>query len=202
MITRLNNVFSNSSALMATLLDLHFPTGSIIDATYGLGVFYKNVPHRIVVGVDWARGLGAIRADSRRLPFADDSFDVGVCDPPYKRGDGARYEHRYGVAPHTEQQVTRLYEAILPELLRVSRQGLIVKVQDGTDGHKFYPRHIQIAGYIKEMTGLDPHDIAVVARSVLPCTLVRGRQHFFRQGVSYFLVYKWRNKFPFRPIRF
>jgi hypothetical protein len=212
-----HNTFPDSSAAIAAILSLHFPEGTILDVNYGLGVFYKQCGPRAVTGVDIRDAsqilgfhpptAGYTMTDNAALPFADDSFDIGVVDPPYKRGNGnTRYTERYGAAPRTEQQCTRLYLAALPELLRVCRRGLIIKCQDGTDGHGFYPRHIQLAAWMQEKTGLAVHDIAAVVRSNVPDANVgegKGRpRHFFQQSMSYFLIYRWRQKSPFKPVRF
>lgn len=186
---------------MKAILDLHFPSGSVLDVNYGLGVFYKLCPDREITGVDIRPGA-TYQLDNRNLPFADDSFDVGVCDPPYKRGDGVKYEKRYGVAPKTETQVTRSYHETLPELLRVSTKGVVIKLQDGTDGHRFYPRLFLICDWMCEQTGLVPHDICHIARFNLAGTMAQGTPHFFKQAVSYFLIYKWESKNPCIPVRF
>ena len=154
-----------------------------------------------MTGVD-IRDTGDVVADNKALPFDSDSFDVAVCDPPYKRGDGKKYEHRYGVAPKTETKVTRDYYATLTECLRVARRGVIVKIQDGTDGHRFHARHLHVAEWMKQQTGLDPHDICVNVRRTLAPTMAQGVPHFFQNGVSYWLIYAWRSKAPFRPVRF
>jgi hypothetical protein len=194
-----SNVFPESSSAIAEILNRHFPTGSILDVNYGLGVFYKNVASRRIVGVD-LKPTGTVIADNKALPFQNASFDVGVVDPPYKRGDGKRYEHRYGLAPKTETKVTWSYYAALEELLRVVRHGLIIKCQDGTDGHRVHARHFTLMTWMKEKTGLEPHDIAINARFSLPSMMAQGRSHFFQQGVSYFLIYRWTG--CFKPVRF
>lgn len=194
------NVFNESATAVAEILNLHFPTGTIIDVNFGLGAFYRKT-NRAVTGVD-IRPPAEIICDNRKLPFADNSFDVGVCDPPYKRGDGKKYEHRYGKAPKTETQVTWSYYDTLAELLRVVRCGVIIKVQDGTDGHRFHARHIMVANWMKEKTGLEPHDIAMNARKNLAPTMAQGTPHFFQQGASYFLIYRWKSKSPWKPVRF
>lgn len=195
------SVFRLSADAMRAILNLHFPRGRILDVNWGLGAFYRQCGHRDVTGVD-VRPCGHLQCDNRSLPYGDNAFDVGVCDPPYKRGDGRKYEHRYGVAPKTETKVTRSYYETLTELLRVSASGVIIKLQDGTDGHRFHPRLLQVAGWMKSQTGLDPHDICHVARPRLAGTMVQGTPHFFKQGVSYFLIYKWRRKNPCKPVRF
>lgn len=55
---------------------------------------------------------------------------------------------------------------------------------------------------MKEKTGLEPHDIAVNARSTLGSTMAQGRPHFFQNGLSFFLIYRWRQKRPYKPVRF
>ena len=197
----LASTFRESSDAMRSILDLHFPIGRIVDVNWGLGVFYRKSSHRDVTGVD-IRPTGDIQCDNRNLPFSDNEFEVGVCDPPYKRGDGKKYEHRYGVAPKTETQVTKSYYETITELLRVSSAGIVVKLQDGTDGHKFHARLFQVATWMKEQTGLDPHDMCHIARESLAGTMAQGEPHFFKQGVSYFLIYKWRQKAPYKPVRF
>lgn len=197
-----NNVFSNSAENIAAILNLHFPRGTILDVNYGLGRFYRNVKHRKITGVDIRPGA-TVKCDNRQLPFEDDSFDIDVCDPPYKRGDGVRYEKSYGKAPKTETQVTWSYHETLTELLRVSRHGLIVKLQDGTDGHRFFDRRFHITTWLKDKIGLEPHDVSCNVRFSLASTLVPGRvPHFFQQGVSYFLIYRWSQKNPYKRARF
>jgi hypothetical protein len=197
-----HNLFSDSASAMAAILALHFPKGDILDVTYGLGAFYKLCPHRRVESLD-LRPPARIIGDNTALPFRDDSYDVGVLDPPYKRGTGNdRYTERYGKAPNTEQKCTRLYFAALPELLRVCRQGLIVKCQDASDGHMFHCRHQELAAWVKTRTGLGVHDIAIVGRRGVPDSKTNGRRHFLQQSISYFLVWKWRRKSPWKPWRF
>jgi len=197
-----HNVFPDSATAMASILAMQFPEGTILDVNYGLGVFYKHVPNRDITGVD-VRPPAKIICDNTSLPFAADSFDVGVIDPPYKRGNkNGRYENRYGVAPCTEQKATRLYFAALPELMRVCRNGIIIKCQDAADGHTFYARHAQIMEWMKEQTGLNVHDIAVCVRHGLPNSTTNGKRHFLQQAMSYFLIYRWRQKEPFKPVRF
>ncbi len=198
------NVFRRSADAMRAILELHFPSASIVDVTYGRGVFYQRAPGgHLLVGLD-VRPTAHVVGHCGHLPFGDDAFDVGVIDPPYKRGDDFRYLDRYGAHLSTETQVLRLYQVALVELLRVARAGLVVKVQDGTDGHRFHPKHAEVIDEMRRRSGLWPHDIAYVVRSGAPDRVVQGSPHFFRQGVSHFLIYKWREKSNslFKPWRF
>jgi hypothetical protein len=195
------NVFPDSATAMRSILGLHFPDGTILDVNFGLGTFYKKTD-RPVTGVD-VRPPAAIICDNKELPFPDDSFDIGVCDPPYKRGSrNVRYTDRYGVAPCTEPRVTKSYFPALTELLRLCRIGIIVKCQDASDGHSFTPRHVIIVNWMRKQTGLFVHDIAIVARRSVPNATTQGTRRFFQQSISYFLVWKWKQKRPFRAMRF
>lgn len=155
-----------------------------------------------MIGVD-IRRIAHIQADNRKLPFADNSFSIGVCDPPYRRGNGdTKYTDRYGKAPYTAKRVTQQYFDLLPELLRVSRDGIIIKAQDETDGHRFFFRTLTIVDRVKELTGLEPHDVAYLVKSGVMDNNVEGRErHFMANCISYFVVYKWREKYkPFRYV--
>jgi len=197
----LGNVFGDSASAMQRILDLHFPHALVLDVNYGQGVFYKKSSHK-VIGVD-LRPTGQVVADNRRLPFRDDCTDVGVLDPPYKRGPrNLRYQDRYGVAPCTEPRVTKSYLEAMPEILRTCRQGMIIKCQDATDGHRFYARHITIVNWMKEQTGLDPHDMAIVARKGGASSHQIGTPRYMQQALSYFLIWKWKSKHPFRRVVF
>lgn len=196
------NAYKNSSDAMETILNLHFPTGSILDVNHSIGVFYKNVK-RDVVGID-VRPVTHILADNRCLPFCDNSFSVGVADPPYRRGNGdTKYTKRYGKAPYTAKRVSQQYYDLIPELIRISKDGMIIKAQDETDGHKFYHRMFSLVCFIKQLTNLEPHDIVYLVKTGVMDNNVKGRnRHFTANCVSYFLVYRWVAKNPFRPVRF
>src|SRR5271169_3135539 len=70
----------SNAAVFADLLRLHVPEGSLVaDVTYGKGVFWRDVP-------DGAYQLAAsdlrTGVDCRSLPYADQTLDALVLDPP------------------------------------------------------------------------------------------------------------------------
>jgi hypothetical protein len=146
-----------------------------------------------VTGVD-IRDTGDIVADNRSLPLPDDSHDVGVIDPPYKRGAGNRiFEKAYGKAPCTyRRMMTQYYEAI-PELLRVVRCGIVAKVQDGCEAERLYANHIELANWMRLHYGLALADLAVLVASGRRPAHTHGQRRRFQQTLSYFLVWKWPN---------
>lgn len=193
-----SGIFKNSAPAMSQIIGRHFPTGSILDLTFGQGVFYKETT-RTVIGCDLlSKPRIKVQADCRRAPFADSSFDLVVLDPPFKTGHRF-YDSRYGQKPlefNTEQKVTRVYLEAIPEAIRIARQGMIVKLTDGSDGHRVYMRHIEIAQYVADLTGLPVFDYALLIRSeratIIPPQGTRSR--FFPKPVSYFLIWKWIEK--------
>ena len=204
------NVFSESPQAVAAILAQHFAEATrIIDPTGSIGVFYRDLPEHVKAT------RGDIRpevspdyiGDFRSIPFADASFDVSFFDPPYKRGSRNkgtttdRYAQRYGVAPNNENAATKLYYEGIPELFRVARSGVVIKMQDAADGHTFHDRRYLVTKRVEELTGLRPHDTVLIHRKEPMSTLTNGRRRFFRQAVSYFVVWKFRSKEPFRQFR-
>lgn len=197
-------IFRRSDDAMCSVVNLHFKEATILDATYGDGVFYKKLDKKVTRG-DIRSGLEVdYIGDCSALPFANDSFDLVVIDPPFKIAH-RRYDERYGqsrLSFNTEQKVTRLYEASISELFRVARSGVVIKLSDGSDGHRTYMRHITISNMVKDTIGLDLFDYCVIARENVPSVLRSGAtQRFFQKPISYFLIWRFL-KYPFRAVRF
>ena len=198
-------IFENSAKAIEAILSLHFPEGTILDVTAGQGTFWRLTSGRKITKGDLLnRDDRDYIGDARNLPFSDASFDLAVLDPPFK-WVGRRYDRRYGQSHlkfNTETKVDRLYYSAIPELFRVARQGAIIKLVDGTDGHRHFPRLARIAEFIKALNGLEIHDSAIIVRKGIPNNLVPGKkQRFFRRPISHFLIYKFEGN-PKRGIRF
>lgn len=129
---------SNNAQLIVDLEQLGYIDGNVLDATYGLGRFWKlHRPERLTA-VDLDRRRGVLVADFRCLPFADNTFTSTTFDPPYKlngtsTGKGAATcDDDYGVAAgyqSIEQRHQLMYDGIT-ECARVTAGYLIVKCQD------------------------------------------------------------------------
>src|SRR3990167_10125541 len=74
-----------SADCIRDIFTLHFPTAKkVLDATYGSGRFWSWDHHLDIVGVDCDPPVPCtVKADYRKLPFADSSCDVLVFDPPF-----------------------------------------------------------------------------------------------------------------------
>ena len=192
------NVFNDGAVLVKSILTTHFTGASkLLDSTSSVSAMHK------------AHGRFVVRGDIRpevkphyigtfdALPFADNSFQVGFLDPPFKRGVRAREDYyvlRYGIAPNNENACTKSYYKGMDELVRVCSCGMVVKFMDASDGHTFHDRRYSLCNYMLSVHGLKLHDVAVlVADSRLPQTST-GVRRFLGQSCSYFLVWCWDSK--------
>lgn len=200
MSTASGNVFTTSDDAVAAIMARHFSSVRLVyDPTGSYGVFYKQLSPAVrVVRSDLRSEVAPdFLASFDAIPLANSSADVVFFDPPYKRGSRNRassdhYTQRYGHAPNTENAATKQYYRAIPELFRVARHGVVIKLQDAADGHSFHDRRLLVSKAVEEHTELRPHDVVVIYRRSPIKTLTGGRRRFFRQQVSYFLAWKWR----------
>jgi tRNA G10 N-methylase Trm11 len=195
------------------ILDIHVPKGSkIADVTWGRGVFWKKVPteNYEVHGTDIATGV-----DCRNLPYADESFDCIVLDPPYmegfyrkqndhKAGSGtyATFSSAYSNGdelnadtqntgtPKWHAAVTDMYFKTGIEAYRVLKKkgNLIVKCQDEVSAGKQWLTHVEIINEY-ESYGFYTKDLFVVVRTNKPSVSRLKKQVHARKNHSYFLVF-------------
>ncbi len=195
------------------ILELHVPRGSLVaDVTYGKGTFWQNVPdgYYRVQGTDIATGV-----DCRQLPYADNTIDCVVLDPPYmegfyrkassqKAGSGSYSTFRQAYANGDEVNedthhegtakwhaaVTDIYFRAGAEAYRVLHPGgvLITKCQDEVSAGKQWLTHVEIINKYEEM-GFYTKDLFVVVRNNKPGVSRLKQQIHARKNHSYFLVF-------------
>jgi hypothetical protein len=125
----------SSAQVVERLLGLLFPdAATVLDTTYGSGSFWRGSHADVsVTGLDLdpARARDVV-GDFTALPFLDNSFDVVIFDPPYHTDVGRKgsvTQARFG----SFKRLADLQLAVqlgTAEAWRVSRLGVIVKVQD------------------------------------------------------------------------
>lgn len=99
----------------------------VFDATFGRGVWWKSFSPSVLI-----RGAG----DFRKLPAADNTYDVVAFDPPYRLNgtpDRGEEDSRYGIdIPTRWQDRLVLMTEGLNECIRVTRVGgrVLMKCQD------------------------------------------------------------------------
>lgn len=198
-----------SAEVFPMILSLHVPDGAVVaDVTYGRGTFWKNVPpgKYVLYATDIQTGV-----DCRDLPYADQTIDCVVLDPPYMEGfyrrvgtqmagTGTHMSFRQAYSngePMWEDGAPRYHDAVLNfyleagrEAYRVLRTGgvLIVKCQDEVSANIQHLTHVEIINAYTEM-GFYPKDLFVLVRPNRPGVSRIKKQEHARKNHSYFLVF-------------
>lgn len=190
------------------ILDLHVPPGSVVaDVTWGKGVFWKQVPkdRYVLHASDLQMGI-----DCRKLPYADDSHDCVVLDPPYMEGLFRRsQDHMAGAGnfaafrdhysdgeattsdgPKYHAAVTDLYFRAGREAYRVLRHRgiLIVKCQDEVSANQQRLTHVEIINEYERL-GFYTKDLFVIVRTNRPGVSRLLKQEHARKNHSYFIIF-------------
>ena len=184
------------------ILKLYVRRGSVVaDVTYGKGVFWRQVPKRYYQVLATVIQDGV---DCRDLPYADESIDCVVLDPPYMHSPGgtahevhAAFERHYrnnGTGNLTNgkyhEAVLELYVDAGREAWRVLRERgvLVVKCQDEVCSNRQRFTHVEIMTAYEDM-GFVSEDLFVVMRKNRPGVSRAVRQVHARKNHSYFLVF-------------
>jgi hypothetical protein len=156
MSSRLHSIeYGTSAQTVAKMLRVLFPDArTVCDLTYGSGKFWTDNPPWRVTGIDLnpARARD-VCADFTALPFADGAFDVAIFDPPYLSGCSkagtAIIGDRFSFF-RTDQDVYDSVTSGAAEAWRVSRIGVIVKVQNYSHSGRFVRMTRWVEGAIPE----------------------------------------------------
>lgn len=198
-----------NAELFPKILKLHVPAGAkIADITWGLGVFWKKVPEGLydVHGSDLKTGV-----DCRKLPYADESFDAIVFDPPYMEGffrkstshlggsgTHAAFRNAYSNGQATQEGGPKWHAAVVDlyvqggkETARVLKPNgiFIVKCQDEVSANRQWLTHVEIINEYAKL-GFYARDLFVVVRSNQPGVSRILKQVHARKAHSYFLVFQ------------
>jgi Methyltransferase domain len=195
-------VQGNNSALIAAVARLYLPDAAIVaDVTWGYGVFWQrfNGSRQFTLfGSDMRQEYpekipqkpADLIADFRQLPYADESIDVVVLDPPYTHCGHYINNYKYNskLTDHMRHpEVIGLYHAGMREAHRVLRPGgtLWVKCKDEIDSGQCWS-HIELY-QIAQKLGLRAADLFVLASRPAP-TRRHLRQHHALKTHSYLWI--------------
>ncbi len=199
-----NLVFSSYTAdndeVFPFILSLYVkPSSTVADVTYGKGVFWRQVPEGAynLLPSDLADGI-----DCRNLPYADQSIDCVVFDPPYMHTPGgtAHQNHQNYEGYYKNNQASsekKYHEAVLDlyftaaqEAWRVLRVGgiYVVKCQDEVCANIQRLTHVEIINELQQQ-GYVAEDLFVVTRRNKPGVSRILTQAHARKNHSYFLVF-------------
>jgi hypothetical protein len=155
LIERLYSVEMGSSAqTVAKMLRVLFPDATTaLDMTYGSGNFWKGAPSFSVVGIDIDPDRARdVCADFTQLPFAADTFDVAIFDPPYLADVSVKNPGIVGRRFGSYARQVHVHAAVrrgMREAWRVARIGVIVKVQIHTHASLL----VDMEGWVRESIG-------------------------------------------------
>ena len=190
-------------------MSLHVPKDAeVADVTYGKGVFWRKIPdgqYRTFL-TDINSGV-----DCRDLPYAEQSIDAVVLDPPYMEGFFRRKENQKAAGgthsafrnyysngneaqtekgPRWADAVLAFYFAAIDEANRVLRDKgvLVVKCQDQVSANIQRLTHVEIINFA---AGRDFYckDIFVLVRNNAPAVSRIIKQNHARKRHSYFLIF-------------
>lgn len=202
------SAFTGGNAdIFPQILDLHVSDGAkVADVTYGTGVFWKNVDlsRYELIPTDIATGI-----DCRVLPYASESLDALILDPPYmegllrsnknhKAGGGAYSAFReyysngdeVSTGPKWHAAVSDLYYKAGAEAFRVLKDSgvMIVKCQDEVSANRQWLTHVEIINHYESL-GFYTKDLFVVVRLNKAGVSRLKKQVHARKNHSYFLVF-------------
>jgi hypothetical protein len=195
--------------LFPHVLSLYVAPGStVVDTTYGKGVFWRKIPkgRYKLKKSDLHTGV-----DAAKLPYDNASIDCLVFDPPYMHTPGGsahknhqNYEEYYrnNIIQVVEQGIPKKYhEAVLDlyykagkEAHRVLRnEGMyIVKCGDEVCANQQRLTHVEV---INEFSGIGfvAEDLFILLRENLPGVSRVLRQAHAKKNHSYFIVFRKSN---------
>jgi hypothetical protein len=156
-------VLGDNAALMASIAPLYL-TGSVLDVTYGRGLWWRQFKPAPFLGHDLADGI-----DFRDLPHGDRSWDTVCFDPPYIPTRAAataslegRFRSSYGLGEtRSKAELDALVADGLAECARVAQRWVLAKCCDyAENAGTFVLGHVTaiLAG---ERAGLRVHDLIV-----------------------------------------
>lgn len=208
-----------NAEIFPKILSLHVPKGAkVADITWGQGVFWKCVPPTDyeVYGTDIKTGV-----DCRKLPYADESFDCVVFDPPYMEGFFRRSpDHLGGGGTHssfrkayshgepTLEEGPKWHAAVLDLYVKGGKEAArvlkpsgicIVKCQDEVSANRQWLTHVEIINEYAAI-GFYARDLFVVVRPNQPGVSRLLKQVHARKNHSYFIIFQKTNLTKKTPV--
>ena len=155
-------VRGNNSDLITSIAPLYL-TGSVLDVTYGRGMWWNRFTPEPFAFHD----LAIDGVDFTGLPELDDSVDAVCFDPPYIASGGVAtsakakaFRKDFGVTTRSQTDLWSLVERGTQEVARVARYWVLIKCGDFVDGGGLTLGHVKVLGYA-DAVGLTLHDLII-----------------------------------------
>ncbi len=208
-----NLIFSaatgNNHEVFPAILDLYVEAGAnIADVTFGKGVFWKNVrgeKYRVLRSDIHDTAKMDLIADCCFLPYADQTLDAVVFDPPYMHTPGGtahvnhqNYEEYYKNNIPSFQTSAKYHEAVLELYFAAAREAArilkhkgiyVVKCQDEVCANKQRLTHVELINELEKYHFIT-EDLFVLVRPGKPGVSRIKRQYHARKNHSYFIVFR------------
>lgn len=193
----IKSLYFDQDEILKSIIELYVPNGFEVDASYGNGVFYKNIEApKYKFDID-PRQPDVINASSVDLPLDENSVSSLVFDPPFltyiyngrdhKDGSSIMASRFSGYEKYEDLEAH--YVDSLKEFRRVlSHKGILVfKCQDIIHNHKMHCTHNNVINWANEL-GFRLKDLFILgAKTRLPSPQA-GKQRHARIFHCYFLV--------------
>lgn len=198
----IKSIYESQEEILQSIIDLYCVTGFQADASYGNGVFYKNiVAPEYKYDID-PQTEDTLNHSSENLPLEDSFLNNLVFDPPFLTYiRNGRTENKSIMATRfsgywTYDELTDHYKKSLEEFHRVLRhKGILVfKCQDIIHNHKMHCTHNNVINWAGEL-GFRLKDLFVLKATHRMPSPQKGVQKHARIFHSYFLIFEnWKRK--------
>lgn len=200
----IKSIYYSNEEILSAIMKLYNIERFDLDCTYSKGNFWKNLPQPVYKSDIFPLYKFVIQADSRKLPFNDNSFNSVIFDPPFVIGGSLKDKNYDGNSVKTAKRFgyytnfNSLKEHYYKSLIEINRilkdKGILVfKCQDIVAGGKNYFSHNLVFNYAIE-TGFYPIDLFILLAKVrLNSFGVNSRwqnQYHARKYHSYFWILK------------
>jgi hypothetical protein len=187
-------IAGDNAALIAAVAPLYL-TGSVLDVTYGGGVWGRRFKPETFAGHD----LAMDGVDFRALPYEDGSWDSVCFDPPYVPSRAAhtasphvkgRFREAFGLnVIRSKADLRQLVDDGLAECARVSRRWVLAKCCDYAENSStFVLGHVAMISEGQRL-GLRVHDLIVHAGGTGPGNSAIAEPKRSRRAHSYMVVF-------------